>query len=156
MHPFRDALRALAALELPGLRAHFGHEELPETLQLGQLPALLVLPGETPESTARSPLFGARGGGFEALSFRKAGANITLQPRHLLLAAPTGAGLGLYPQFPRLVILLDAYFRALVADVTLGGRLLEPAQVQVEFGRFPHGGAEFHGCLLRHTWKLAL
>ena len=156
MPAFRDALQALAALELPGLRAHYGLANIPDTLAPAQLPALLTLPGETPEGSARRPLFGARAGGFEALAFRGAAATITLHPWHLLLVAPTGEGLGLRSHLPRLVDLLDAYFKALSTDVTLGGRLLEPTQLQVEIGVFSHGGAEYHGCLLRHLWKLAL
>lgn len=156
MTAFRDALQALAALELPGLRAHYGLAELPETLSAAQLPALLILPGETPEGATRRPLFGERAGGFEAPAFRGGAATITLHPWHLLLVAPLGEGFGLRSHLPPLVDLLDAYFVALAADLTLGGRLLEPTQLQAEIGVFPYGGVEFHGCLLRHVWKLAL
>lgn len=155
MGAYGEALRALASLSLKGLRANYGPAELPERLLPAQLPALLVLPGDFVGGQARAPLFGERGG-LEALAFRKAAATVALRPWHLLLVAERGAGYGLRSQLPPLVALLDGYFQALAADVTLGGRLLEPAQVDAECGVFEYGGGAYSGCLLRHFWKLAL
>ncbi|MCY3836584.1 MAG: hypothetical protein OXF83_09160 [Anaerolineaceae bacterium] len=156
MTVFRAALTALAALELPGLRANYDLTELPETLSSAQLPALLTLPGETPDGALSRPLFGNRAAGFEAQAFRGSAATVTLHPWHLLLLAPLGEGLGLRSHLPRLVDLLDAYLEAIAVDLTLGGRLLEPTQLEVEVGVFPYASVAYHGCRLRHTWKLAL
>ena len=156
MSVFRDALAALAQLELSGLRANFAPNELPETISSAQLPALLTLPGETPDGAARQPLFGEGAAGLEAPAFRGAAATVILHPWHLLLVAPLGEGLGLRSHLPRVVDLLDGYLAAVAADLTLGGRLLEPTRLGVEIGVFPYAGVAYHGCRLRHTWKLAL
>jgi hypothetical protein len=53
---------------------------------------------------------------------------------------------------PRLIDLIDTYFAALGADVTLSDALLEPARVKVEPGTFTYGAVEYHGVAFRHTW----
>jgi len=58
--------------------------------------------------------------------------------------------------WPRLVDLLHPYLEAMSVDLTQRGRLLEPTQLEVEVGVFPYASVAYHGCRLRHTWKLAL
>jgi hypothetical protein len=148
---FRLALERLAALHVPGVAQHYGVEAVPDALTRAHLPALLVLPVEIPDDT----LFKERGGGLEPLAFAEGTRTLVCTVNHLLLVAPVGAGAGLRTHLPLLVDLMDAYFDALGADVTLGGALLEPAQVRTQAGVFPRGGAVYHGCAFRHRWVLA-
>jgi hypothetical protein len=60
----------------------------------------------------------------------------------MLLVAPVNAGRGMRSHLPNLVTLIDSYFAALAASVTLTSALLEPAQVKVEPGIFTHGDIE--------------
>jgi hypothetical protein len=73
---------------------------------------------------------------------------------HLLLVAPVSLGRGARSHLPTLIDLVDAYFTALGANVTLGGALLEAARVRVEPGIYRYGGADYHGCAFRHTWVI--
>lgn len=148
---FRLALDRLAALHVPGVAQHYGVEAVPDVLTRAHLPALLVLPVELPRET----LFRERGGGFEPLAFAEGTRTLTCTVNHLLLVAPVRAGAGLKTYLPLLVDLMDAYFVAMGEDVTLGGALLEPAQVRTQAGLFPRGGTMYHGCAFRHQWVLA-
>jgi hypothetical protein len=150
MTPFRGALTALAALSVSGVTHNFDLDAAPDSLARAQLPALLVLPGDTQERG----LLKQRGQGFQAIAFNSGPRTATYTVTHLLLVAPESAGRGARSHLPRVIDLIDAYFAALGANITLGGALLEPAQVRVEPGVFHHGGASYHGCAFRHTWVI--
>jgi hypothetical protein len=152
---FRFALTQLAGLQVSGVAVNYDVDAVPDELSRGQLPALLVLPIETRETGDRG-LFPQRGAGFETLGFSSGVRTVTYSVTHLLLAAPVGAGSGIRSHLPPLIDLVDAYFGALGAAVTLGGTLLEPAQVRVEPGIFAYGSGEYYGCAFRHTWVVAV
>jgi hypothetical protein len=148
----RTALTALAGLNVSGISHNYDVDAVPDTLSRAQLPALLVLPTEIQDDA----LFKRRGVGFTALAFSAGERRVNYLVTHLLLLSPTGAGKGLGGSLPALIDLVDAYFDSLRDDVTLGGALLEPAQVQVEPGVYTHGVTAFHGCAFRHSWLLAV
>jgi len=150
MTPFREALTALAGLTVSGITHNYDVDSIPDSLARPQLPALLVLPLELNDEPATKQ----RGKGFEAIAFSSGGRTVTYTATHLLLVAPTETGRGLRSHLPKLIDLIDAYFTALSADVTLGGKLLEPARVHVEPGGYPYGGIPYHGVAFRHTWIL--
>ncbi|MEL6148482.1 MAG: hypothetical protein AAFV33_01645 [Chloroflexota bacterium] len=149
MTPFRNALTALAALNVAGV-TNYDIDAVPETLNRGQLPALLVLPGTADDNR----LFKDFGEGFRAVAFSYGARTLSVAVTHLLLLAPVNANTGIRANMPALVDTVDAYIAALAADVTLGGALLEPAQVTLEVGTFPYGGITYHGCAFRHVWAL--
>jgi hypothetical protein len=151
---FKDALVQLALLSVSGVQTHFAIESVPETLRRGQLPALLILPIEV-ETSHRRP-FPERGQAIETVPFPGGPRSASLIVTHLLLVSPRAAGVGLSTQIPALVDLIDAYFIALSADLTLNGRLLEPPQVRIEPGVFEYGGVSYTGCAFRHRWVVAL
>lgn len=152
MATFRNTLSALAALNVPGAVHNYDVDATPNALSRAQLPALLVLPGKpTPQSPATPP-----GSGFEALAFGGAGQTVTYTVTHLLLVAPVDAAHGARSHLPTLIDLIDAYFMTLGADVTLGGTLIAPPQVQVAPGIYTHGGVSYHGCAFVHGWVLAV
>jgi hypothetical protein len=148
MTPFRAALTNLSALSVSGITHNYDVDAVPDSLNRAQLPALLVLPGET----EADELFRDRGKGFTALAFSSGARTVTYTVTHLLLVAPVTAGHGARSHLPTLIDLIDAYFAALGANVTLSAALLEPAQVKVEPGTFTHGDIAYHGCAFRHTW----
>lgn len=152
MTPFRSALSRLAGLEVSGVARNYDLDAVPETLSRAQLPALLVLPGETQGQR----LFAERGEGFHTVAFSGGAKTAAYRVTHLLLVAPVSAGRGQQSHLPRLAQLIDAYFAALSDAVTLDGTLLEPAQVGVEPGVFVHGGVHYHGCAFRHRWLVAV
>jgi hypothetical protein len=123
-------------------------DAVPDSLARAQLPALLVLPGETQDDQ----FFKERGAGFVALAFSGGVRTVIYTVTHLLLVAPVSAGRGIRSHMPRLIDLIDAYFAALGTDVTLSDALLEPARVKVEPGTFTYGAVEYHGVAFRHTW----
>ena len=149
---FRTALTSLSALSVTGVSNNFDLDAVPDDLSRAQLPVLLVLPVEI----ADNEFFKQRGHGFEAVAFGSGPRTVTYTVTHLLLVAPVSAGKGLRSHLPLLIDLIDDYFAALGADVTLGGALLEPAQVRVEPGVFKHGDIDYHGCAFRHTWVMAV
>lgn len=151
MTPFRTALDRLAALAVAGVAHNYGVTAAPDALGRAQLPALLVLPGET----RGGRLFGEHGDGFRALAFSGGPKTAAYLVTHLLLAAPAPPGDRLRARLPALAALMDAYMAALGADPTLGGALDEPARVTLEPGVFAHGGRRYHGCAFRHTWIIA-
>lgn len=146
---FRSALMALSNLSVAGVGGNYDIDAVPDAIHRGQLPALLVLPIETQEERS---LFPERGEGFKTLAFSDGVKTVRYTVTHLLLVAPVAAGSGLKTHLPGLIDLIDNYFTALAVSVTLGGRLLEPAQVQVEPGVFTYGGVAYVGCAFRHTW----
>lgn len=150
MTPFRDALTYLSALVVTGVAHNYDVDAVPETLNRAQLPALLVLPGETQDNR----LFVQRGEGFRSPAFSGGAKTATYAVTHLLLVAPVSIGRGARVHLPVLADLIDAYYAALKADVMLGGTLLEPARVEVEMGSFSRGGVTYHGCAFRHTWLI--
>jgi hypothetical protein len=152
MATFRAALTALAGLSVSGILHNYDVSAVPDHLTRAQLPALLVLPGEVSERR----LFRERGEGFQTLAFSGGARTVSYTVTHLLLVASTGDGIGQRTHYPRLIDLIDAYFAALALDLRLGGALLEPPKVSVEPGTFTHGDTVFHGCALRHLWKLEL
>ena len=105
-------------------------------------------------SERQQALFRQQGEAFVALAFSEGPRSVVCLVTHLLLVTPVNAGAGLRSQLPRLVDCMDAYFVTLGADVTLGGALLEAAQVRVEPGVFAHGGGDWQGCAFRHRWLL--
>lgn len=150
MATFRTALTNLSSLSVTGVVKNYDIDAVPDEMSRTQLPALLVLPGETQDDE----LFKERGRGFEAIAFSSGARTVTYTVTHLLLVAPVSAGRGMRSHLPTLVTLIDNYFTALAANVTLSSALLEPARVKVEPGAFTHGGIEYHGCAFRHTWLL--
>lgn len=152
---FRTALTALSNLSVTGVNVNYDVDAVPDALNRGQLPALLVLPVET-ETIRNRALFGERGGGFETVAFSDGVKTVKYAVTHLLLVAPTASGSGLRSHLPDLISLIDNYFSALAATVTLGGQLLEPAQVRVDPGLFDYGGVQYIGCAFRHTWQIAV
>lgn len=149
MGAFRTALTSLASLSVSGVVNNYDVDKVPDDLSRAQLPALLVLPGDT---EAERQLSKDPGKGFEAVAFSSGARTASYSLTHLLLVAPVGSGKGLRSYLPTLIDLIDAYFTALGATVTLGGALLEPARVQVAPGIFRHGSGTYYGCALRHTW----
>lgn len=149
MSTYRQALSALAALSVPGVRHNFDADAVPDRLARAQLPALLVLPG----ALRGGALFDRAGGGFDDAAFAGAAAAVTQIVTHLLLAAPELAGRAGRAQTAALI---DAYAAALRADSTLGGRLAEPARVRIEPGVYTHGGVRYYGCAFRHSWVMEL
>lgn len=143
---FRDALDGLAALDAAGINHNYGPESLPESIPRAVLPVLLVAPLDGPEAG----LFRERGGAYQAEAFSGGPGTMTCVVRHLLLAAPTGAGAGLRSHLPGLIELIDAYIAALAQDPLLGGALLEPPRVRVEPGIIEYGRAAYYGCVFRH------
>ena len=147
---FRTALTNLAALTVAGVTANYDVDSVPDELNRTQLPALLVLPGDTQENR----LFRDRGEGFQALAFSAGAQTVTYTVTHLLLVAPVGTRRGTRAHLPDLIDRMDAYFTALGEDMLLGGALREPAHVKVEPGIFQHGLVAYHGCAFRHTWVI--
>jgi hypothetical protein len=147
---YRSVLTNLSALSVAGVVRNYDLDVVPDDLSRVQLPALLVLPLDLREDA----LYKERGKGFQTVAFSGGPRTATLPVTHLLLVAPTQAGRGLRSTLPSLITLIDAYFAALGADVTLGGALLQPAQVVVEAGIFPYGHANYYGCAFRHTWVM--
>lgn len=150
--PFRTALTNLAALTVSGVLNNFDVDTVPDDLSRAQLPALLVLPGEVPASDAPAD----SGAGFQAIAFSDGARTVTYTVTHLLLVAPVSAGKGMRSHLPALIDLIDSYFDALSADVTLSDALIEPARVRVEPGIFTHSDTPYHGCAFRHTWRIDL
>jgi hypothetical protein len=150
MTPFRSALTNLSSLTISGVTHNYDVDAVPDALARAQLPALLVLPGETQDDQ----FFRERGAGFIALAFSGGARSVSYTVTHLLLVAPVSAGRGLRSHLPRMVDLIDAYFAALGADVNLSDSLLEPTRVKVEPGTFRHGDVDYHGVAFRHTWVI--
>lgn len=147
---FRNALTNLSNLAIPGAVHNYDVDSVPDEIQRAQLPALLVLPGETQDDA----LFRDRGGGFQVVAFAEGARTATFTVTHLLLTAPVSARAGSRSHLPELIDLIDEYFAALGDDLTLGGELLEPMRVTVEPGTFTHGDTLYHGCAFRHTWLM--
>ena len=152
---FKDALNELAALSVAGVSANFGVEAVPERLHRAQLPVLLVLPLAI-NATRSQRLFRERGGAFETLGFADGVRTVNYSVTHLLLTDPVAVERGLRDHLPGLIDLIDAYFTALAAAVTLNGRLIEPAQVRVDPGTFTHGEVDYIGCAFRHNWVVQI
>lgn len=150
---FRLALNELAALNVAGVSRNYGVDAIPERISRGALPVLLVLPLDV-NIGDRPRLFRDSGGGFEALGFSNGTRTVSYQVNHLLLVAPVTSGVGLRQHTPILIDLIDAYFGALGAAVTLDGRLQEPTRVRVEPGTFEYGGVQYVGCIFRHSWVM--
>jgi hypothetical protein len=148
---FRDALTALSNLSVTGVGTNYDIDAVPDAINRGQLPVLLVLPVETNDERR---LFHERGAGFETLAFSSGVKTVNYTVTHLLLVAAATSGSGLQSHLPDLIDLIDNYFTALAATVTLGGELLEPAQVRVEPGIFAYGGVDYVGCAFRHKWAI--
>lgn len=147
---FQTALTRLAALSVAGVAHNYAVEALPGSLSRAQLPALLVLPGRVErEGVAAGP-----GEGFQAIAFSGGARTVAYRVTHLLLAAPMSAGAGARTHLPAVVALIDAYFSALAADLTLNAALLEPAAVQVEPGLYAYGGVRYFGCAFEHRWLI--
>ena len=150
---FRDALTALSNLSVTGIGTNYDIDAVPDTINRGQLPVLLVLPIETNDERR---LFQERGQGFETLAFSDGVKTVNYTVTHLLLVAPALAGSGLQSHLPAQIDLIDNYFTALSATVTLGDELLEPAQVRVEPGIFTYGGVDYVACAFRHKWAIGV
>jgi hypothetical protein len=152
MSTFRTALTNLSALSVTGVLHNYDIDAAPDSLSRAQLPALLVLPTNVQDVR----MFKDRGEGFQAVAFANGARTITYSVTHLLLIAPTTSGNSAKRHLPTLIDLIDNYFDTLKADLTLDGALLEPAQVSVELGIYPHGDTKYYGCAMRHTWKLEI
>lgn len=146
---FRSALTNLAALPVAGVVHNYDIDSVPDDLTRPQLPALLVLPVGLPPDITVAP-----GTGFQAIAFSGGPRTITCTVTHLLLTASVSAGRGSRSSLPALINLIDAYFAALGADVTLAGALLEPARVGLHSGIFEHGHSSYLGCAFHHTWTI--
>ena len=149
---FRSALTTLASLSVPGVIHNYDVDTAPDDLSRAQLPALLTLP--IPPDETR--LHREAGQGFQATAFSAGPRTATYTVTHLLLVAPAAAGRGQRSLLPGLIDLIDAYFSALSANVTLSSTLLEPAHVRVEPGQFTYGHAAYYGCAFRHTWLIQI
>ncbi len=152
MTPFNDALSALADLSISGISANLAINTIPNTINRGQLPALLVLP-VTPDNDTHS-VFGERGDGFAPMAFADGTQTVTYTVTHLLLVTPTSAGGGLRAHLPALVPLIDAYFSAFTENPMLNDTLREAARVRVEPAILTYGDVEYVGCVFRHTWHI--
>ena len=150
MATFRAALTQLSIMNMDGVRNNYDLAELPNALHSAQLPALLVMPIEL----ERERLFRRREDSLQTAAFSGGAKTIYHSATHLLLVAPSDAGLGLRSHLPRLVDLIDNYTAAMAADVTLGDTLLTPARVSVEPGLYRYGERDFYGCAFRHSWLL--
>ena len=150
MATFRTALTNLSALAVAGVTRNYDVDAVPDEVSRTQLPALLVLPGETDDSDVTKE----RGKGFEAIAFSSGAKTVTYTVTHLLLVAPVSAGRGMRSHLPGLIDLIDAYFAAFKSIVTIDGALLEPAHVKVQPGVFQYGESLYHGCAFRHTWLM--
>ena len=150
---FKTALNALGNLSVSGIVHNYGIDEVPETPMRAQLPALLVLPVDT---TQEAGLFRQRGEAFDGVAFSNGAKSLRYVTTHLLLIAPDHSNKGLRGHLSLLVDCLDNYFAALGADMTLGGTLEAPAQVQIEPGIFKLGEIDYVGCALRHTWIIGV
>jgi hypothetical protein len=148
---YQSALNKLAALSIGGVQHNYAINALPALLSRAQLPALLVLPIDTLE---QNPFRRAGGEGFQTVAFNNGARTVTYSVTHLLLVAPAEQAGGLRSLLPTLVSLVDAYFAALGANITLDGDLLEPPHVRVEPGLFEYGGLRCAGVAFRHTWLL--
>lgn len=149
---FKSALTALGNLSVTGIAHNYGITEVPESLGRAQLPALLVLPIDTQEAG----LVRQRGEAFEGVAFSSGTKTVRYVTTHLLLIAPFHSGKGLRGHLTLLADSIDNYFAALGADVTLGGALDSPAEVQIEPGIFKIGETDYVGCALRHSWVIAV
>jgi hypothetical protein len=149
---FKTALTALGNLSVTGIVHNYGITDVPDSIVRAQLPALLVLPIDTQEAG----LFRQRGEAFEGVAFANGTKTVRYVTSHLLLIAPFHSGKGLRGHLSLLADSIDNYFSALGADVTLGGALDSPAQVQIEPGIFKIGEVDYVGCALRHTWVIAV
>lgn len=149
---FRAALTTLASLSVPGVAHNYDLDAAPDDLSRVQLPALLTLPVLPDEIRLR----GEAGQGFQAIAFSGGPHTATFAVTHLLLVAPAAVGRGQRSHLPKFIDLIDAYFTALAADVTLSSALLEPARVRVEPGLFTYGHAAYYGCAFRHTWLIQM
>lgn len=152
MTTFRIALTNLSNLSVTGVSHNYDIDDAPHTLARAQLPALLVMPTNVQDVR----MFKDRGEGLQAIAFANGARTITYTITHLLLIAPATGGNSSKHHLPTLVELIDNYFAALKADLTLSGALLEPAEVGVELGIYAHGDTKYYGCALRHTWKLEI
>lgn len=150
MPPFRTALSALAALSVAGVAHNYDVDAPPEQITRAQLPALLVLPGETQSEG----LFREHGRGFVAIAFSGGARSVEYAVTHLLLVAPVESGAGVRSHLPQVIDLIDSYFTTLGANLTLSGALLQPAHVRVDPGVFTYGGIAYHGCAFRHSWLI--
>ncbi|GAB4514430.1 MAG: hypothetical protein OHK0046_16520 [Anaerolineae bacterium] len=150
---FRLALEKLAQMIVAGVTHNYGLDALPNTLHRGQMPVLLVMPVDF-DSGQR--LFRDRGSGFESVTFSGGSRTVNYLVTHLLLIAPVSTGVGLQTHLPLLVDVMEAYFEALGAQVTLEGLLLEPARVRLEPGEFDYGGVRYIGCAFKHSWVVAV
>jgi hypothetical protein len=149
---FKSALTALGNLSVTGIANNYGITVVPDSLGRAQLPALLVLPIDTQEAA----LFRQRGAAFEGVAFSSGTKTVRYVTTHLLLIAPFHSGKGLRAHLTLLADSIDNYFSALGADVTLGGALDSPAEVQIEPGIFKIGDIDYVGCALRHTWVIGI
>jgi hypothetical protein len=155
MTTYSQALAALAALEIAGVRANYGPDAPPVALAPAALPALIA----TPLAQSGQRLFAEQSDAFAPLAFHDGPRHAHLTAMHLLLAAPAPATAGEPVAAGRqgdLVTLIDAVLAALRDDLTLGGLLAEPLRLTVESGVFRYGGAAYLGCAFRHRWVLAL
>jgi hypothetical protein len=152
MTTFRTALTNLSNLSVTGVAHNYDIDDAPNALSRSQLPSLLVLPTNIQDVR----MFKDRGEGLQAVAFANGARTITYSITHLLLIGAATGGNSSKQHLPTLVDLIDNYFAALKTDLTLGGALLEPAEVGVELGIYAHGDARYYGCAMRHTWKLEI
>jgi len=151
MAAFRAALSNLSALSVAGVRNNYDLDELPDALTAPQLPALLVMPIKLDaDRLFKEPV------GLQTVAFSGSAKTVQYTVTHLLLVAPTDAGLGIRSHLPHLVGLIDHYIAAIGADATLGQALLAPARVGVEAGVFPLDRRDFYGCAFHHTWLMEI
>ena len=149
---FQTALSNLASLSVTGIVRHFGIDTVPDSLHRAQLPALLVMPIETQDDS----LFSESGRAFEGVAFGDGTKTVQYVTTHLLIIAPTQKGKGLRDNLPKLITVIDNYFTALGADVTLNGALEHPAEVRVEPGIYKVGNTDYIGCAFRHRWIITV
>jgi hypothetical protein len=146
--PLLNALTELAALNVAGIVRNYGHASVPIRVNRAALPCLLVLPLDADSAALR-------GDGLHTVAFANGPRTLTCTIKHLLLVAPQAQAI-LRQHLPPLVTLIDAYYAALAANVTLSDTLQLPPQIKCDVGVVRYGGESFFGAAFVHTWVLAL
>lgn len=149
MGNFSDALSALGALVVDGVRVSYAAEDTPSEVDAAAMPALLILPTER-----GGRWLTAQGDGFSMVTLGDTGAIYTTEISHLLLVSPEGRGISPHAALPVLAGLVDAYFAALRVDILLGGTLKYPPKVEVVIGVLPYGKGRYLAAAFRYLWTL--
>lgn len=144
MGALQTALTNLAAVSVSGVTS-YPLDATPDSLTTAQLPALVLLPELSGESS-----------GLEPNRFSAGDGCLQVQIAHVLLVAPVASGFGMRAHLPTLIALIDTYFAALAADPLLNGALSVGLRCGLRLGVTRYAGIEYHSATFLHTWILAL